>query len=210
MCGRFTFLTREELEDAVRAIEGQGAVRLRADVERGQARPGSSVLALAPSRNGLAIAPLVWGFESSGGKLVFNMRIESALGGSSFWKNPVRNGRCIMPVASFFEPHRTKAALNSRSGRRAKRQYEFSSPDSSPLLLAGVQVDGRLAIATTEPNAWVSPIHPRMPLVLSFEEASSWIDGDLAPLADRSRFELVATSEGEGFSDADDLQLSLF
>lgn len=208
MCGRFTYLTYEELEEVVQAIGRRETVRLRPGSERAQARPGSEVSIIAPNDGELAIAPLVWGFES-GGKLVFNARIESALAGSPLWASSFREGRCIVPVATFFEPHARETARNPRTGRASKRQYEFASPVSEPLLLAGLQTDGRFSVVTTEPNRWVSPIHARMPLALRFEEVGLWLDGDVERLADRSLFELAVAPE-DGAPAAADAQMSLF
>lgn len=154
--------------------------------------------------------PFTWGFNLSDGKrLVFNTRIESALGGSGLWSGPIREGRCVLPVAAFFEPHGSETAPSPRTGRRVKRQYEFTSPDGEPLLLASVAWSGRLSVVTTEPNASVAPVHPRMPLALRFEEVRTWLDGDFPTLAGRSRPDLLAYPE-DGELDGGPEQLSLF
>ena len=47
---------------------------------------------------------LTWGIEVSWKTgLVFNTRLESALGGSAMWRGPLEHGRCLVPVAAFFE-----------------------------------------------------------------------------------------------------------
>ena len=204
MCGRITVLTYEELRSVADAVErhaGQAPLldpELRA--QRSQARPASEVHALKPQGTHLEIAPFTWGFPlKDGKKLVFNTRIESALEGSPLWARALREGRCILPVASFFEPHATELSTSPKTGRPVKRQYEFTGDDDrAPLLLAGVGDGGRLSIVTTEPNAHVAPIHPRMPLVLRFEEVEAWLYGnynDFAALADRSRVSLAAQPE---------------
>ena len=208
MCGRFTYLTYEELEEVVQAIGRRETVRLRPGSERAHARPGSEAGVIAPNDGGLALVPLTWGFES-GGKLVFNARIESALAGSPLWAGPFREGRCIVPVATFFEPHAHETVRNPRTGRASKRQYEFASPAGEPLLLAGLQMDGRFSVVTTEPNRWVAPVHARMPLALRFEEVGLWLDGDVDRLADRSLFELAVAPE-DGTPAGADAQMSLF
>ena len=90
-----------------------------------------------------------------------------------------------------------------------KRQYEFSSASGSPLLIASVRQDDRLSIVTTEPNAAVSPIHERMPLVLRFEEVGQWLSGSPAELADRAGIALAAVPEHAEPPETDN-QLSLF
>ena len=210
MCGRFTYLSYDELNEAVEAVASGTTMRLHPVASRSQARPGSPVQAITPDEREcgpeLEIVSLTWGFDAPFGKgLVFNTRIESALDGSRMWRDALREGRCIMPVASFFEPHLSETTRSPRTGRPAKRQYEFRDAQGAPLLLAGVQQNGRLSIVTAEPNASVAPIHARMPLVLRFEEAPQWLEGNILPFADRSRIELEAHPEDEG-----DVQMSLF
>jgi putative SOS response-associated peptidase YedK len=163
------------------------------------------------SASNLEIIPLTWGFALGESKrLVFNTRIESALGGSPLWKRAIQEGRCIMPVASFFEPHGSETVRSPRTGKPMKRQYEFADADNQPLLLAGVHDQGRLSIVTTSPNASVAPIHERMPLALRFEEVPVWLEGDFAALADRADFGLIARPEDADTAEAGNTQLTLF
>ena len=202
-------MSDDELREAIDAVKGRKRLHLAGDSKRGQARPGSTVNAIAVGADGLGVAPLTWGFAAPdrSGKLVFNTRVESALGGSRMWAEAIREGRCILPAAAFFEPHRSETARSPRSGRTTKRQYEFSMPDGAPLLLASVQRDGRLSVVTTEPNASVAPVHPRMPLALRFEEVPTWLGDDFPTLADRSGLPLDARPED---GEDENPQLTLF
>ena len=189
----FRSLTYDEMRSVVEAVETRSLPDLHVSAVAGgmpgraQARPGSVVEAIAPHVNGLKIAPFTWGFPIQGGKkLVFNTRLESALSGTGMWAPAIRGSRCLLPVASFFEPHMAETATSSRTGKPIKRQYEFAATGGAPLLLAAVSSSDRLSVVTTEPNAAVAPIHPRMPLVLRFEEVPVWLEGDYASLADRT------------------------
>ena len=197
MCGRFTYLTGEEFAGVVDALEGgTGLVELDCGVEREMARPRSHVQAVVWDGGAFGVAQFTWGFRpTQSTDVVFNTRIESALGGVPLWACPLRDGRCILPVASFFEPHRSETSFNPKTGRQAKRQYEFADPRNVPLLLASIHDGSCVSVLTTEPNAAVRPIHARMPLVLRFEEVPLWLDGDYAPLADRSAVELSVLAE---------------
>lgn len=215
MCGRVSLLTYDELEKVLEAVEARRAMRIKRGVARAQARPGSELQAIAPSGDGLTIKPFTWGFEAPWGKkLIFNTRIESALGDTRMWAQAIREGRCVLPVATFFEPHGSETSTSPRTGRPMKRQYEFAAPGGEPMLLASIQQEGRLSVVTTDPNASVSPIHKRMPLVLRFQEVRTWLEGDYASLADRSGFELLAHPEGDGATnsgpDNGSQQLALF
>ena len=224
MCGRFTVLTREELADAVAHVErrlalggfgSEGLQRVSAfepAIARANAYPGSVIAALglrdavasgSPIDFGdaaklVAAADFTWGFPVDWQKgSVFNTRIESALSGAGMWRDAFAHGRCVVPAATFFEPHATETMRSERTGKQVKRPYEFAMADGSPLMLAGVCADGHCSVVTTEPNEWVAPVHKRMPLALSFAEVTHWLEGDIAGLADRSALELTVKPVGQ-------------
>ncbi|MBQ9041739.1 MAG: SOS response-associated peptidase family protein [Eggerthellaceae bacterium] len=213
MCGRFEILTYEEVAAVVAAVEGHAAVGSLPDEPRAHARPGSSILLFgrrADDGEGLEIAESTWGFTPEWGtKPVFNTRIESALSGSGMWRGPIQDGRCVIPAAAFYEPHAAETVRSPKTGRPMKRQYRFAMPDAQPLLLAGVQADGRCSVVTCEPNRWVSPIHDRMPLALRFEEVATWLSPDWPALANRTDLSLEVTPEQPSNASEPD-QLTLF
>ena len=212
MCGRFEILTVEEVADAIAAVEEMRASRLKTIANRAQARPGSNVLLFGQNGEGtqLEIDEATWGFDPEWStKPVFNTRIESMASGSAMWRDVAENGRCIIPAASFYEPHATETVPSPRTGKPIKRPYQFSNVDGSPLLLAGVRDGGRCSIVTCEPNRWVSPIHNRMPLALRFEEVGAWLSPNWLTLADRTNYELNAAPELLSEPPQSD-QLSLF
>lgn len=155
--------------------------------------PGNAAWTMCPAGEHLGIEKMIWGFDVSWQRgVVFNTRIESALGGTALWRGPIANGRCIVPAVTFFEPHQTEQTFGKRSGSRIKRPYVFGHADHTPCLLAAVSERGRFSIVTTEPNAVVSQVHPRMPLVLMPDEVPIWFSNDFPELADRSRVELTS------------------
>ena len=225
MCGRFSYLTFQEMEDVVGALERQrkervraagrpgDVVRLSAVTNRDQARPRSAVQAVVSRGQRFELADFSWGFRPTASTdVVFNTRLESALSGVPLWRRPLREGRCILPVASFFEPHRSEKAVSPKTGRPVKLQYEFRDVDGAPLLLASIHDGTSLSVLTTEPNTQVRPVHPRMPLVLALDEVPRWLEGDLAKLsalADRSQVRLAVTPE-RPTPESPPEQLSLF
>lgn len=228
MCGRFEVLTYEEVAAVVAAVEGRAEKRQATQAvqaaqaaqtaqeaqgkPRAQARPGSSILLFGhgDASDNLEIEEATWGFDPEwSSRPVFNTRVESMIEGSPMWRDATANGRCVIPAASFYEPHATETVPSPRTGRPLKRPYQFASPDGEPLLMAGVQADGRCSVVTCEPNRWVVPIHNRMPLLLRFEEVGTWLSPEWPALADRSAFQLHAAPEHlEALPQPD--QLSLF
>lgn len=160
-----------------------------------QVRPGQQ-LPLFTLRSGehLGLETAIWGYVAPwNNKLVYNTRIESA--GNAMWADSFTQGRSVVAVNSFFEPHATQTWRNPATGRMTKLPYEFRNPSGAPLLLGAVCQNGRTSIVTTEPNASVAPIHHRMPLVLAFEEVPTWLGLNWHALADRSSIVLEATPE---------------
>ena len=176
-----------------------------------QVRPGVALPTLSvagsPDTPILQLASRVWGYPlPNGGKLVYYARIENA--SSALWASSFAAGRSVVAVAAFFEPHRSETQRNPRSGRVGKRPYVFRSTTGDPLLLGAVANKERVSIVTTEPNVSVAPVHPRMPLVLSFDEVPAWLHGDWDGLADRSAVALACEPEYPAPSEPE--QLSLF
>lgn len=199
MCHRISPLVIAELKAALEELGVSGHARIP------RREPGVVVPDVYPGRqlplfvtNGsgaLEAVELTWGFGAPPGtrsKLVFNTRIETALSqarsGTGLWAAPITLGRCLVPVHGFFEHY-------TRSSERRGEQWRFTYPGHSVFLLAGVWENDRVSVVTTVPNADVSPIHTRMPLVLAPGESSVWLGPDFARLADRSAVRLVAEKE---------------
>lgn len=204
MCVRMCPLTFEEAQAVldVRATPGAHAIRYieRPDPLR-DARPGSLVPVYVPKGGDLAVARLTWGFPLDGKpNAVFNTRIESALeqlrlGRRGMWSKAIAEGRCLVPVRAFYEGHMTERVESGRTGRPVRRQYLFRLPGARAFLLAAVREGDRFSIVTTRPNASVSPIHDRMPLVLGPGESGVWLGSDFAGLANRSDVDLSSEPE---------------
>lgn len=117
---------------------------------------------------------LTWGYTLDGkSDVIFNTRVETAAR-SPLWRDSFENRHCVVPVHSFFEPHKTKRVKNAR-GKEIKQVYRFEEPDAPVMLLAGIWEKGRFSILTTEPNAYVAPVHSRMPIVLNQQSALQWL-----------------------------------
>lgn len=198
MCGRFEAFTREQVEEVLEDIR-EGRVRpLTDDASPAHARPGSNVTAIGAS---LEMHDLRWGVNHPKDKaLMINARIESA--DFATWKQAFELGRVIVPARAYFEPHENES--ERINGRERKRQYRFCSPDKAPLLLAGVSLEGKLAIVTTNAHDDIADIHPRMPLCLTVEDALKWVHGAWRDVSPNPPVDIIAAPEFGGE------QLSLF
>lgn len=189
MCGRFSVLTWDEFEAATKAVLFATPLNVDPDwpATRPDAFPGSTVRAIVAGNGqtpegegGIRAADFIWGFPMPNqAKTAFNARSES-LATSPFWKESFLCRRCVVPAAAFFEPHREEMGIKppyaGRPEKKVKQTYRFVSKAGLAILLAGIWQEDRLSIVTTEPDDSVSPVHDRMPLVLSFDQALPWIE----------------------------------
>lgn len=188
MCGRFEVLGWDEVADVVRVLEAVSPVNVTPDwparlvgaagAVPTDAVPGSVVdVVVADSRSMLSVAYLTWGFAAEWSQRpVYNTRLEKAMGPNpGMWAGPISRGRCVVPARGFFETHATETVRSPKTGRNIKRRYRFGAENEVPLLLAGVRDETCFSVVTTSPNAVVSPVHDRMPLVLSPQEAVWWL-----------------------------------
>lgn len=135
-----------------------------------------------------------WGIHRNIGpdieKSIFNTRSEKAF--ERFWGKTVRTQRCIVPANGFYE------WKNSSDG---KRPYWIHSPSDKLIYFAGIydtDNEGKetYSIMTTGPNAEMSALHNRMPVILNTQERTAWLQASekdegllhdlLKPLPDNS------------------------
>lgn len=117
---------------------------------------------------------LVWGYSLEGkSDVIFNTRVETAAT-SPLWRSSFADRHCVVPVHTFFEPHKTERIVSPR-GKELKQVYSFEESDSPVMLLAGIWDQDRFSILTTEPNEYVAPVHNRMPIVLDQKAAMQWL-----------------------------------
>lgn len=115
------------------------------------------------------IATMRWGFQRKGLGVVNNTRSDNL--DSSMWHVAIEKRRCLIPVASYYE----------WSGPKGQKQtHLFRSPLNEWLWMAGIWEDspeqGRcFSMLTTEANSLVSPIHHRMPAILTADEQQAYL-----------------------------------
>ncbi len=171
MCGRF-YIDEEIYTDARTFADrttGPLAVgrRLPADVYPDQTAP-----VLAGEGGDMVLTDMRWGFPRpkdagrQGGGLTINARAETALTKPTF-RDCARYRRCIIPARHFYEwdPEKNKVT--------------FLKENEAPMYMAGFydlyDEENRFVILTTRANASVSPVHPRMPLILERDEVKPWV-----------------------------------
>ena len=163
MCGRY-FVDDEMWREIKKICKQIDDSKLK--VTRGDVRPTDMAVVLMGMKE-VRPEQMQWGFTQQYQKgLLINARAETVLSKPSF-RDSMRHCRCVILAAGFYE------------WNKAKEQVSFRMPQSKILYMAGIwqptAKEKQFTILTTSPNASVSPVHDRMPLVLTSEEIIPWI-----------------------------------
>lgn len=178
MCGRFTLLaTGQELADHYQLTETPPSA------PRYNIAPTQPVAAVRLSQDGQAreftffrwgLVPS-WAEDISIGSRMINARSETAAEKPSF-RAAFKRRRCLIPASGFYEWQKV-------DGR--KQPLYIYSVQESLMSFAGLwelwqSADGSMietcTILTTGPNAFMEPIHNRMPVIVEPPDYSMWLD----------------------------------
>lgn len=206
MCGRYSFLEEEDLEELnemVRVInaKSQGETE-RVRISTGEIFPTNVAPILLTGKLGhYSPVAMKWGFPRWDNKgVIINARQET-ISEKSMFKNSFKTKRCIVPASGFYEWNKKDVSVKNTPSDKTK--YYFSLLDKSFMSMAGIwnvfkQPDGSLVnsfvILTTEANETVGAYHNRMPVILVGQEREAWLrDVEAASqiLRDGNRPELV-------------------
>lgn len=182
MCGRYT-LTHDPdaIADAFDAIRESG-------FERSFNLCPTQLAPVVGLRDGMRVLRCFrwglvpsWSRDTSSAAKCVNARSETAAEKPSF-RVPFRRRRCLVPADGFFE------WLPSPTG---KVPHHFHRRDRALVAFAGLWDEWKgpggplrtFCVVTVPPNALVTPIHDRMPAVLSPEAQAAWLAPDTPPEA---------------------------
>jgi putative SOS response-associated peptidase YedK len=184
MCGRYT-LRRPELLDLGLRHEPQqfeefSETRL---VPRFNIAPSQDVAIVRTNANGDRVLGLVrWGLVPSWSKGLpkvqpINARAET-VPTSGMFRSAFKSRRCLIPADGFYEWQKLDA--------KNKQPMFIHFPDNRPFGFAGLWESWKpsedesplltCTIITTVPNALMSPIHNRMPVIIKPEDYEQWLD----------------------------------
>lgn len=170
MCGRYQLEPEDNPELAQIIAEMQHEPRLKTC---GEIFPGDLVPVLCRSRAG-RVRPFAmeWGYHSSDGRRIINARSETAEQKAMFQES-MRLRRCLLPMSAYYE-------WLKYGNEKIKCRI---APESKALhCLAGIyRFEGTQPVCTVLTRAASSQIafiHHRMPVILSGEASSAWLNGD--------------------------------
>ncbi len=182
MCGRYTLAVQLDLiADRFLLKRVDAKETFRFNIAPTQLAP-----VIHQTDTGRTLTMMRWGLipfwakdESIGNKLI-NARAETLAEKPSF-KRSLERKRCIVPADGFYEWKKSKDGKTKTPMRIVVGQGDlfgfaglwdrWKSPN-------GESVES-YTIITTEPNKFVSPIHNRMPVILSKDIEDQWLDPEI-------------------------------
>jgi len=179
MCGRFAFYSPAEAAAALFGAE----TRSEFDASYNLA-PTQPIPVVRPAEHGRELVALRWGLvpfwakDLSIGNRMINARAETVAEKPSF-RNAYRKRRCLVLADGFHE---------WRKEADQKTPYFISADDGQPIGFAGLWEDWTdkesgesvqtATIVTTAANAFMQPLHQRMPVILTPEDGGRWLEMD--------------------------------
>ena len=177
MCGRYTLATPPAVLAEHFDVQAQLNLAPRYNIAPTQRSPVIRIDA-----DGRDLVPLRWGLIPSWAKdpaigaRMINARAESLTAKPAF-RRAFDKQRCLVPADGFYEW--------KKDGKR-KQPYYIRRRDGAPFAFAGLwdrwrdrahdEVIETYTIVTTTPNELVAPLHNRMPVILSPDAYSRWLD----------------------------------
>ena len=173
MCGRYT------LSSDVKTLQTRFSLKAAPQelTPRYNLAPGQNAPVIA-CRNGYRMGMFKWGLtpkwarDASIGARMISARAET-IAEKPAYRKPFASQRCLVPADGFYEW--------KRAGAKARIPYHFTLKGGGPFAFAGLWDNGTFTIVTTAPNALLKPVHDRMPVILTPEGESLWLDPKSSP-----------------------------
>ncbi len=181
-CGRYTLhKTPQELADHYNLAKKPKELRPNYNVAPGQTMP----IVVETDEGQRDLQLMRWGLVPSWSKdpkigyRLINAR-DDKLFTSPVWRGIILRKRALIPVDGFYEWKKP-----AEGTKDPKKPFYIHAKQQSLFSFAGIwdswldsegQQHKTYSIVTTEPNREMSKIHNRMPVILTPEEESAWLD----------------------------------
>jgi len=180
VCGRYAFFSPAESVRKLFDVEVPLEIAPRYNIAPTQYVP----VVRQGGEHGRQLAMLYWGLvpfwakDKAVGNRMINARAESLAEKPSF-RNALRKRRCLVLADGYYE---------WRSQGGARQPYFIHRRDGQPFAMAGLwerwEKEGEVlescTIVTTEANAFMRPLHHRMPVILPVDAQATWLAVNMA------------------------------
>ena len=136
-------------------------------------RPGEPVLTLRQEHGRSRTAHMLWGLlpgwvkDPAAGPRPINARAETLAEKASF-RGPWRHHRCLLPADGFFEKGQQVQQLEAPLFWLAGLWDRWIGADGSEVETC--------CVITTRPNALITPLHDRMPVIIPSGLEEAWLE----------------------------------
>jgi putative SOS response-associated peptidase YedK len=175
MCGRFTL--RTPLHVLMRQFNLSSQTEWQLPL-RYNIAPTQDIAVIVETDSVRTLEPMRWGLipswskDPKPGPPLFNARSETAAEKPAF-RSAMRHRRCLIPADGFYE---------WKNEGKQKLPFYIRRPDEQPFAFAGLWEQWHdlrsCTILTTTANELMKPLHDRMPVILSANDYSVWLDRD--------------------------------
>ena len=207
MCGRYVVAYDPET-----LVSGFSLTRIQPFDKRWNIAPQSPVPVVYETRAGERVGELMrwglvphWAKDATIGTKLNNARSEGMADKPSF-RQAVRRRRCILPASGFYEWQVVAPGV----GKAWKQPWYISPKDAPFFAMAGLFEAWRApgsaddapwlltcCVITTAANAWMAPLHERMPVMLPTEHWSAWLARDQQDTAPVNCMDIQALRMGD-------------
>ncbi len=177
MCGRFALKNPKAIKAAFDVDELPEDLKPRYNIAPSQ---DIAIIRFSPAGRKLSMA--LWGLipswakESDKSYSTINARAETVDSKPTF-RGPFKHHRCLIPADGFYEWHEEGGI---------KQPHHISRKDGEPFAMAGLWDLWKgphgdvlsCSIIVTSANAFMKPLHDRMPVILDPNDYERWLDPD--------------------------------
>jgi putative SOS response-associated peptidase YedK len=176
MCGRF-----ESKPNADGLLEQLKQLNIDLVTEEGNSQktvniaPTEKILGIRKKKINYLLSSYSWGIKfTQSSPLIFNSRMETILE-KKFWRVTFNNNRCLVPMSAFYE-------WKKESGRKVPYRIFLKDEDLffiPALYILNSDNNYSVSLITTTPNEFIKPIHHRMPVIFTYNNAVSFLTNSL-------------------------------
>ncbi len=180
MCGRYTIRRVGLIAKLVYQEEFEEFSEIRVVYRPGEPIP---IVRLNQKKHRV-MSQVNWGlipFWSKTGDMSPPNAVAETVAAKPTFREPFQRRRCLIPSDGFFEPKGPKTL-------KVRQPYFFQRPDRGLICFAGLwdrwtnpqgQLVDSCVLLTTSPNAFMRPIHDRMPVIIDEPNYDRWLDRDI-------------------------------
>ena len=167
MCGRFEI--KPNAEGLLKQLE-QLNIDLIVEKDNGlktvNIAPTNKIMGVRKQENKYLLSSYDWGIKfSQSSPLIFNSRMETIIE-KKFWQNTFNRNRCLIPMSAFYEW--------KKEGSK-KVPYRIFLKTEDLFFVPALYYSNSASLLTTTPNAFIKPIHHRMPVIFTYKNAVSFL-----------------------------------